>query len=56
MTWRDGEMLLHSLIDSPEKAAREPRQRFQELETLYVASGGIAGPGTLGEPSEVAIR
>ena len=53
-TWRDGEMLLHSLIDSPEKAARAA-QRFQELETLYVASGGIAGPGTLGEPSEVAV-
>jgi hypothetical protein len=47
-TWRDGEMLLQSLIDTPEKAERAAR-RFQELETLYVASGGIAGPGSLGE-------
>jgi hypothetical protein len=54
-TWRDGEMLLHSLIDTPEKVERAA-QRFQELEALYVASGGIAGPGSLGEPSqEVAV-
>jgi hypothetical protein len=50
-TWRDGEMLLQSLIDTPERAERAAR-RYQELETLYVASGGIAGPGSLGEPSE----
>jgi hypothetical protein len=54
-TWRDGEMLLQSLIDTPEKAERAAR-RFQELETLYVASGGIAGPGSLGEHAqEVAV-
>jgi hypothetical protein len=46
--WRDGEMLLQSLIDTPEKVARAAT-RQQELETLYLASGGIAGPGTLGE-------
>jgi hypothetical protein len=50
-TWRDGEMLLQSLIDTPEKAERAAR-RFQELETLYLASGGIAGPGSLGEPAQ----
>jgi hypothetical protein len=49
-TWRDGEMLLQSLIDTPAKAERAAR-RYQELETLYVASGGIAGPGSLGEQS-----
>ena len=49
-TWRDGEMLLQSLIDTPAKAERSAR-RYQELETLYVASGGIAGPGSLGEQS-----
>lgn len=45
--WRDGEMLLQALIDSPEKVERAAR-RQQELETLYLASGGIAGPGSLG--------
>jgi hypothetical protein len=49
-TWRDGEMLLQSLIDTPEKAERAAR-RYQELESLYVASGGIAGPGSLGDDS-----
>jgi hypothetical protein len=50
-TWRDGEMLLQSLIDTPEKVERAAR-RYAELERLYVASGGIAGPGTLGALSE----
>jgi hypothetical protein len=50
-TWRDGEMLLQSLIDSPAKAERAAR-RYEELEKLYVVSGGIAGPGSLGEQSE----
>jgi hypothetical protein len=55
--WRDGEMLLQSLIDSPEKARRAAR-RQQELEVLYLESGGIAGPGSLGEtaPEGVAAR
>src|SRR3954463_13331138 len=46
--WRDGEMLLQSLIDTPAKADRAAR-RQQELETLYLRSGGITGPGSLGE-------
>jgi hypothetical protein len=49
--WRDGEMLLQSLIDTPEKVQRAAR-RQEELEQLYLASGGIAGPGSLGEVSE----
>jgi hypothetical protein len=49
--WRDGEMLLQSLLDTPEKVERAAR-RQQELEALYLASGGIAGPGSLGAPSE----
>jgi hypothetical protein len=54
-TWRDGEMLLQSLIDTPEKAARAAR-RYDELEQLYIASGGIAGPGSLGTAAqEVAV-
>jgi hypothetical protein len=46
--WREGEMLLQSLIDTPEKVERAAR-RQQELEVLYLRSGGIAGPGSLGE-------
>jgi hypothetical protein len=45
--WRDGEMLLQSLIDTPEKVERATR-RQAELERLYIASGGVAGPGSLG--------
>jgi len=41
-------MLLQSLIDTPEKVERAAR-RFADLEQLYLASGGIAGPGSLGE-------
>jgi hypothetical protein len=54
--WRDGEMLLQSLIDTPEKVERAAR-RQAELEQLYLASGGIAGPGSLGDssPEEVAV-
>ena len=48
--WRDGEMLLQSLIDSPEKVERASR-RQRELEALVLASGGISGPGSLGETS-----
>jgi hypothetical protein len=46
--WRDGEMLLQSLIDTPEKVERAIR-RQAELEALVLASGGISGPGSLGE-------
>jgi hypothetical protein len=49
--WRDGEMLLQSLIDTPEKVERAHR-RQAELEALVLASGGIAGPGSLGEVQE----
>jgi len=48
--WRDGEMLLQSLIDTPEKVERASR-RQEALEKLYLASGGIAGPGSLGDDS-----
>jgi hypothetical protein len=52
--WRDGEMLLQSLIDTPEKVQRAAR-RQAELETLYLESGGIAGPGSLGESLEEVV-
>ena len=49
--WRDGEMLIQSLLDTPEKVRRAAR-RQEELEQLVLASGGIAGPGSLGEPAQ----
>lgn len=49
--WRDGEMMLQSLIDTPEKVERAAR-RQADLERLYLESGGIAGPGSLGAPVE----
>ena len=54
-TWREGEMLLQSLIDTPAKVERAAR-RFQDLEFLYLASGGIAGPGSLGDDSAATAR
>ena len=45
--WREGEMLLQSLIETPEELERASR-RQQELEAIMLAAGGIAGPGSLG--------
>ena len=50
--WRDGEMMLQSLIRTPADVDRAAA-RARELEALIVAAGGIAGPGTLGEPEAV---
>jgi hypothetical protein len=52
--WRDGEMMLQSLIrtrDDVERAAA----RARELEALMVEAGGIAGAGSLGEPEPAAV-
>jgi len=47
--WRDGEMMLESLIRTPAEVERAAA-RARELEALMVEAGGIAGPGTLGDP------
>ena len=47
--WREGEMLLQSLIETDEEVARAAR-RQAELEVLITRAGGIAGPGSLGDP------
>ena len=47
--WRDGEMMVQSLIRTPSEVERAAA-RARELEALMVEAGGIAGPGTLGEP------
>jgi hypothetical protein len=43
--WRDGEMLIQSLIDSEEEVQRAVAHQ-QRLEALLVEAGGIAGPAT----------
>jgi hypothetical protein len=45
--WRDGEMLLQSLIETPEEAERAAAHQGR-LEGLLVRAGGIAGPGSIG--------
>ena len=47
--WRDGEMLLQSLIETPEEVQRAA-DRQAELEKLLLAAGGIVGPGSIGTP------
>lgn len=45
--WRDGEMLIQSmLLDASDVARASARQH--ELEMLLVEAGGICGPGTIG--------
>jgi hypothetical protein len=45
--WRDGEMLIQSLLDSPDKALRAAH-RQAELEQLALRAGGVAGPDSIG--------
>ena len=45
--WRDGEMILQSLIETPEEVARAAAHQ-QRLEVIMIEAGGIAGVGTLG--------
>jgi hypothetical protein len=45
--WRDGEMMLQSLIDTEEEVLRAAAHQGR-VEALVVKAGGIAGPLTLG--------
>ena len=49
--WREGEMLLQSLITSAEEVERATN-RQRQLEDLIVAAGGITGPGSIGTGEE----
>jgi hypothetical protein len=49
--WREGEMLLQSLISTPEEVERAAN-RQRELELLMLAAGGITGPGSIGTGEE----
>jgi len=48
--WRDGEMMLQSLIETPADAERAAAHQAR-LEGLIVRAGGIVGPGSVG-PAE----
>lgn len=51
--WRDGEMLIQSLLESAEDVERASAHQAR-LEWLIVAAGGVAGPGSIGrQPSVV---
>ncbi len=45
--WCDGEMLIQSLIETPDEVDRATAHQAR-LEKLMVEAGGIAGPGSIG--------
>jgi hypothetical protein len=45
--WREGEMLVQSLLESPDDVARAAGHQSR-LEGLILAAGGVAGPGSVG--------
>jgi hypothetical protein len=47
--WRDGEMLIQSLVETDDEVQRAA-DWVARLEKLLLAAGGIAGPGTIGDP------
>ena len=46
--WREGEMLIQSMLLDPADVARASAHQAR-LEALMVAAGGIAGPGSIGD-------
>ena len=46
--WRDGEMLIQSLMLEPADAQRAASHQAK-LEALIIKAGGICGPGTIGD-------
>jgi hypothetical protein len=47
--WREGEMLIQSLIEAPADLKRA-LARQAEMEALMLEAGGITGPGSIGSP------
>jgi hypothetical protein len=45
--WREGEMLIESLLETDEEVERAAAHQAK-LESILVRAGGIAGPGTIG--------
>ena len=48
--WRDGEMLIQSLLETEEEVRRAADHQAR-LESLVLAAGGIVGPGSIGFPA-----
>jgi hypothetical protein len=46
--WRDGEMLLQSLVVTPDHVRRASEHQAR-LEAIMVEAGGITGPGSIGD-------
>jgi hypothetical protein len=46
--WRDGEMLIQSLITTKKDVKRAANHQAK-LEALMLDAGGIAGPGSIGD-------
>lgn len=53
--WRDGEMLLQSMMLSKADVERASA-RQTALESLMVEAGGICGPGTIGDAYDLSTR
>jgi hypothetical protein len=51
--WRDGEMLIQSLLESDDEVRRAADHQAR-LESLLLRAGGIAGPGSIGFPMPLA--
>ena len=53
--WRDGEMLLQSMLTTGVDVQRAA-DRQAALETMLVIAGGVCGPGTIGDPYDLGPR
>ncbi|HUQ39144.1 MAG TPA: hypothetical protein VM030_03245 [Acidimicrobiales bacterium] len=51
--WRDGEMIIQSLLETDDEVERAAAHQ-RKLESILVRAGGITGPGTLGTVEQVA--
>ncbi len=51
--WREGEMLIQSMLRGADEVARASAHQLR-LETLMVAAGGIAGPGSIGDAYDLS--
>ena len=53
--WREGEMLIQSMLESDEEVDRAMTHQAK-LEKLMLAAGGIACPGSIGDPYVEAME
>jgi hypothetical protein len=53
--WREGEMLLQSMLDTEEEVERAAKHQVK-LEKLMLAAGGITGPGSIGSTAPVSVN